>query len=810
MFKMQTNHKSVRNLFGHASMSISLVAAGILVLFIAGWGHAAPLGADSAGMAADSFLVKRFPAHDPATARTMTAKGNSPFQVQQVTRLQDNASLLGYVVRLEPQGFLLLSADDQAPPVKLYSEHGSYENLPPAFRAVIEKEMLEDQAALASTAPISRAHLARYKSQWQDLLDAQAPAAPAGDIGIETYGTTILTTTWNQDNPYNYYCPTASGGPGGLAYAGCNATALGQILRHHRQPLAVVGSHSYYDGSGSCTGTHAFSDVGTGAYDWANMPASITTGSPLAQIQAVGRLIYHCAVSLNTDFEASGSSASAENAPEVLRNHFSYTCSDYRWKSSYSSSAWYNLIAADVDLNHPVLYAMWESGYYNGHVVVCDGYRNGNEMHLNLGWGGWADAWYNIDSVSAEGYTWTIHGGVFSIVATNYTLDLARTGSGGVKVNSVLRTLPWSGTFAVGTTVTLEAIPDSGNVLANWSGDLSGNTNPTSIVMNGYKSVTAIFSPPYGSLCVTIGPPGAVTSGASWRRVGTSTWIGGGQTEAVVAVGSYTVEFKDVLGWTKPVSIGVSVSEGVLTTAMATYTMTSQITIGTGTISTWQYPINTNRDDARTQSIYLAGEIGGPRIITALAIDVVTIPDMAMNNFTIRMKPTAKSNYNTSNNFETTGWTTVYQANQTISTTGWKQFNFVTPFNFNYADGNNVMVDISFNNSDWNNPGYCRTTATTYRTIYDLSYSTMGDPLTWSGPATYGNSGIFNIRLNVIPHGDINRDFNVNFADFAIVAAKWRQSSCNAGNQWCAWADVSRSGTVDGADIFELANHWLE
>jgi len=44
-----------------------------------------------------------------------------------------------------------------------------------------------------------------------------------------------------------------------------------------------------------------------------------------------------------------------------------------------------------------------------------------------------------------------------------------------------------------GTVVTLTAAPNAGYSFLNWSGDVSGNTNPTSIVMNGSRSVTATF-----------------------------------------------------------------------------------------------------------------------------------------------------------------------------------------------------------------------------------------------------------------------------------------------------------------------------
>jgi hypothetical protein len=74
-----------------------------------------------------------------------------------------------------------------------------------------------------------------------------------------------------------------------------------------------------------------------------------------------------------------------------------------------------------------------------------------------------------------------------------------------------------------------------------------------------------------GSLQVTIGPPGAVTAGGQWRRVGTTTWFNSGSIQAGIPVGSYTVEFKPVTGWTTPFSVVATVGDGATTTSSGTY-----------------------------------------------------------------------------------------------------------------------------------------------------------------------------------------------------------------------------------------------
>jgi gingipain R len=77
----------------------------------------------------------------------------------------------------------------------------------------------------------------------------------------------------------------------------------------------------------------------------------------------------------------------------------------------------------------------------------------------------------------------------FSQLPVNqYSLTVNTTGQGSVTLN------PSGGVYDEGTVVTLTAVPDSGWKFDNWSGDLSGSTNPTTITMNANKTVTANFS----------------------------------------------------------------------------------------------------------------------------------------------------------------------------------------------------------------------------------------------------------------------------------------------------------------------------
>lgn len=158
----------------------------------------------------------------------------------------------------------------------------------------------------------------------------------------------------------------------------------------------------------------------------------------------------------------------------------------------------------------------------------------------------------------------------------------------------------------------------------------------------------------------------------------------------------------------------------------------SEVTIGDGSM-TWDFPLNTNFHDARTQTIYLADEIGGAKIIQGLALNVVSIPGQTMHNWTIRMRHTDLDDYSASQIWES-DWAVVYQADTTITSTGWVVFTFQTPFAYNGAD--NLMVDFSFNNDTYTySSEVVGSSYGTERTLHYFSDSYDGDPLNWSGTA---------------------------------------------------------------------------
>jgi ELWxxDGT repeat protein len=291
-------------------------------------------------------------------------------------------------------------------------------------------------------------------------------------------------------------------------------------------------------------------------------------------------------------------------------------------------------------------------------------------------------------------------------------------------------------TLASPFSITITARNVSGSTVTGFTGTVNLSGVGASGAISMTPTVTTAFSAGVwtGSITINTATTNIVlTANDGAGRTGTSNSF-------TVGVGSlHHFAFSNV---TSPKTAGTAFSTTITAQDIANNTVTSfastatlsvpsSRTVGTATTSTTTLPLYTFYHDERTQCIYLQGEIGGATTIRGLTLNVTTVPGQTMNNWTIRMKHTALSSYAT-NAWESTGWTTVYQSNETISTTGLKTFTFTTPFAY---DGvNNLMVDFSFNNSSFTSAGgVTYTTANANRVIYAYTDSGWGDPLTWSG-----------------------------------------------------------------------------
>jgi len=310
-----------------------------------------------------------------------------------------------YVYDIGTHGFVIISGNTVLPPVLGWSDQGNFPDLteaPENFRSWIEhySEMI-DFAIANNIAPE-----AGVQRQWDE--------AEQGVFGNRNATTVdpLVSTHWNQDCYYNEYCPEApgygwggwGGGPCGHAYAGCVATAMGQVMKYWEYPATGFGSHSY---------THSeygeqSANFGATTYQWDDMPDEI-----FGHNDAVATLLYHCGVSVNMNYSASGSGAYSADVESALRSYFGYCGAKYRQKTSYQEDAWIAMLKSELDQSHPVYYS--GSSGEAGHAFVCDGYDNNDFMHFNFGWSGSGDAFYSTYDVNGYNQSQAVVTNIFPV-----------------------------------------------------------------------------------------------------------------------------------------------------------------------------------------------------------------------------------------------------------------------------------------------------------------------------------------------------------------------------------------------------------
>ena len=320
-----------------------------------------------------------------------------------------------YILRFEPAGFILVAAEDRSIPILGYSLQSEFPegNIPAHVKWYL------NQYSRGMTE-------IRQNPEWQ--VDTSWIALRQGNYSAYNYSRNVaplLSTTWDQDNPYNFSCPADAAGPGGKVYAGCVATAMAQVMKKWHHPATGVGSHSYY---ATGYGTQS-ANFGATTYNWAGMPNSISNVNT-----NISTLIYHCGVAVDMMYSADGSGAYTEDARSALVNNFRYnSAAQYVSASSYSSTTWASMLRNDLDLGRPIFYE-GSQGWEGGHAFVLDGYQGTNSFHFNWGWSGYYDGYFYLTNLNPGSHTFTSYQGailnVYPVVLANLTGTVSSGGTG--------------------------------------------------------------------------------------------------------------------------------------------------------------------------------------------------------------------------------------------------------------------------------------------------------------------------------------------------------------------------------------------
>ena len=305
-------------------------------------------------------------------------------------------------------GFVVVSGDDRVLPVWGYSDKGSFD--------------------LATMPDNAKWWFGEYQRQMQFLRD-HPQVKGRKKVEIDHGVAPLVESLWNQTRPYNDMCPIAPAANdpylfyGGRACTGCVATATAQVMNYWKWPNRGRGSHSYncdvnyYDAvaGGMVTRQETLSaDFSQSEYQWGLMMddywyySEFINGELFSYVMvvdengrivldgdgkygnAVAKLMSDVGIAVEMGYGSEGSGAVSRDVNKALRKYFSYL-SDYAVRDDFNGD-WDAMLREELDKGHPIYYS--GSGDRGGHAFVFDGYDTEGRFHVNWGWGGSSDGFF--------------------------------------------------------------------------------------------------------------------------------------------------------------------------------------------------------------------------------------------------------------------------------------------------------------------------------------------------------------------------------------------------------------------------------
>ena len=279
-----------------------------------------------------------------------------------------------YIYNNAHSAYVIVSGDDRMKPVLGYSDNGSFitENLPVNILSWLEY----------------------YNAAYENIKNGKKVFAEPKLLIRKSFPASISPLlgeiNWNQDAPYNNACPMIQGQ---RSVTGCVATAMAMILKYYEYPAKGTGHYSY-----TSNGVQYSFDYGNTTLDWNNMLPQYSGTYTTEQADAVAQLMYACGVSVEMEYSPSSSGAYSFKVGQALIDYFGYDENlGYIYREYFTSEEWMNLIKKEISEGRPVLYNGASKDV--GHEFVFDGYDTQDMVHVNWGWGGANNGYFEVASL---------------------------------------------------------------------------------------------------------------------------------------------------------------------------------------------------------------------------------------------------------------------------------------------------------------------------------------------------------------------------------------------------------------------------
>lgn len=306
----------------------------------------------------------------------------------------------GMAVYLQPGGGFAIVSSDEKPRVLAYSPTGQLDlsHLNSGFNwwlNATRKVMLQSAPKRETTKPDP----SRFATAVQPLL----------------------TTMWGQREPFKFMCPFdkyvqdfshyGTYTPDSGHYSvGCGPLAMAQYLNFYKFPKHGVGEESvtvkYNEGNVKLT-----VDFESLTYEWDQMIDNYEGEYTARQGMAVARLCYDCGVAAQTTWNSLGGGTTDERILNAFIYHFNYNdTAHYIPRSRYDEPTWMEYIYSILSSGNPILYSAkdinLELGIIAGHNFIIDGYDENGLVHVNWGWYGIENGYFDIALLNVREYTY--------------------------------------------------------------------------------------------------------------------------------------------------------------------------------------------------------------------------------------------------------------------------------------------------------------------------------------------------------------------------------------------------------------------
>lgn len=291
------------------------------------------------------------------------------------------------------KGFTIVSGDDRLPEIVGYSSQGSYDenNLPEGFVSFMEAyQNLYNRVNLGDAEALK--NLAEIKA-WRNKKNASAASTSA-------VAPLLGNIEWDQTSPYNNMCPRYDSVH--VAATGCVATAMAQVMAYYKYPKQlkadIPGYVNRWNGIPMEIPTITREE---GVYDWDNMLPKYNKEANATQQQkdAVAKLMYHCGAAVQMNY---GPESAAAVSASKLAKYFGYDADlmmDLN-RSTFSLDKWMQIIDTELAAGRPVLYGGQASD--GGHQFICDGKDGEGLYHINWGWSGSQNGYFDLSLLNPE------------------------------------------------------------------------------------------------------------------------------------------------------------------------------------------------------------------------------------------------------------------------------------------------------------------------------------------------------------------------------------------------------------------------